>query len=636
MKRVVRIAKDLALPLDVVTKTVAILAMRGMGKSYAASVMAEQMLKAGAQVVIVDLLGVFWGLRSSADGRHEGLPIPIFGGDHADVPLDPVSGDMVADLVVNDRLSVVLDLSRMTPADAARFVLTFAERLYHRNRKPLHLILDEADAWAPQRPMHGKERLLGAIEDIVRRGRVKGIGVTLVTQRSAVLNKNVLSQADVLLALRTIAPQDRDAIDAWVEVHGDKEGRKQVMESMASLQIGEAWFWSPGWMGILKRIKINRRETFDSSATPKMGVRVREPKRLSPVDIERIKGQMVSTIEKAKQDDPRELRGQVAALQRELAAGKLTVEQSRYAVKQLADQQVTKEKVVEKRVSWLGKVEIRTLRKATRNLELFRDALVQHAKLFEDMKNTFGSLKMVADRLEAPIKLAMESVNKQISMGTNTPRPSIAYRGVKSPPIPMPMRQPPTQTTKMPGRSGVGPPHISGRSASSDPADVERSLEASELDAPLMAGERRMIGVLKAFGGRELTKIQMTTLAGLSPNSGTTGNYVRNLMRQHIIRLTGLNGRFILLDNDAPSIDMPSGPNAFREMWNAQLMAGERRLLDLVLERGEMSRAELLEQAGLVNSGTSGNYLRKLKRCGLIEIEGQVVRQSPEIKELIG
>ena len=46
----------------------------------------------------------------------------------------------------------------------------FAERLYHRNRDPLHLVLAEADAFAPQRLQKGQERVLGAVEDLVRYG----------------------------------------------------------------------------------------------------------------------------------------------------------------------------------------------------------------------------------------------------------------------------------------------------------------------------------------------------------------------------------------------------------------------------------------------------------------------------------
>jgi hypothetical protein len=35
----------------------------------------------------------------------------------------------------------------------------------------------------------------------------------------ALLNKDVLTQVEVLVALRTIAPQDRAAIDAWIQAH---------------------------------------------------------------------------------------------------------------------------------------------------------------------------------------------------------------------------------------------------------------------------------------------------------------------------------------------------------------------------------------------------------------------------------
>jgi len=48
------IASDLSLPIEAVTQTFAILAKRGVGKTYTASVMAEEMLKSNLHVVIVD------------------------------------------------------------------------------------------------------------------------------------------------------------------------------------------------------------------------------------------------------------------------------------------------------------------------------------------------------------------------------------------------------------------------------------------------------------------------------------------------------------------------------------------------------------------------------------------------------
>jgi DNA helicase HerA-like ATPase len=152
-----QISNDLQLPAEAVTETFAILAKRGAGKTYTAAVMVEELLQAGLQVVVVDPVGVWWGLRSSADGQQEGLPIVIIGGEHGDVPHEVGAGEIIADLVVDEGLSVALDLSHLRKGEQTRFMMEFAEQLYHKNRQPLHLVLDEADAFAPQRPMKGQE-----------------------------------------------------------------------------------------------------------------------------------------------------------------------------------------------------------------------------------------------------------------------------------------------------------------------------------------------------------------------------------------------------------------------------------------------------------------------------------------------
>jgi hypothetical protein len=220
--------------------------------------------------------------------------------------------------VVDEGLSVVLDLGRFQKGEQIRFMTDFAERLYHRNRSPLHLVLDEADAFAPQKPRPEGARLLGAIEDLVRRGRARGIGVTLVTQRSAVLNKDVLTQAEVLVALRTTHPRDREAIEEWAKAHGTTEQLDELRESLASLPVGEGWFWSPGWLDVFKRVRIRERRTFDSSATPRVGEKPKAPRKLADVDLEQLRERMAAAIEKAKAEDPTELRRQLAALRKEL------------------------------------------------------------------------------------------------------------------------------------------------------------------------------------------------------------------------------------------------------------------------------------------------------------------------------
>lgn len=68
--------KTFALPLDLVTQTIAILARKGKGKSYLADVFAEELLEAGQIPVVIDPTGAHWGLKSSA-----ALPMRAFVSD---------------------------------------------------------------------------------------------------------------------------------------------------------------------------------------------------------------------------------------------------------------------------------------------------------------------------------------------------------------------------------------------------------------------------------------------------------------------------------------------------------------------------------------------------------------------------
>ena len=312
-----RVSPDLALPLDAATETFGILAKKGAGKSNAAVVMAEEMHKAGIPWVAVDPKGDWWGLRSSADGTGPGLPIVVFGGRHGDVPLEPTAGALLADLVLAERLTCVLDVSEFSKADVRRFLLAFADRLYRQaTDDPLHLFLEEAHEYLPQMVRGDDAALVGAWQRIVKQGRFKGLGCTLVSQRSASLNKDVLTQVDTLIVLRTTSPQDRAAVKAWVDVHADAAA---MLDTLPSLDSGEAWVWSPEFLHDLRRIKFRRRSTFDSGATPKVGQARKAPATLADVDLAAIKEQMAETIEKAKADDPKELRKRIKELERRLA-----------------------------------------------------------------------------------------------------------------------------------------------------------------------------------------------------------------------------------------------------------------------------------------------------------------------------
>ena len=163
------------LPASALDDRVAIVGTSGSGKTYAAKGWVERLLDDGARVCVVDPLGVWWGLRAGADGVTPGYPVVVFGGRHADVALDEAMGAALGRLIGTHPLACVVDLSELgSSAARRRFMAAFAEALYEANTEPLHLVLDEADLWAPQRPVPEAQTLLGRIEEIVRRGRVRG------------------------------------------------------------------------------------------------------------------------------------------------------------------------------------------------------------------------------------------------------------------------------------------------------------------------------------------------------------------------------------------------------------------------------------------------------------------------------
>src|SRR5262245_40158431 len=131
MSKGLRISAELSLPLESATQTFAILAKRRVGKTYTASVMAEEFAKARLPFVVLDPTGAWWGLRSSADGKSEGFPVVIIGGAHGDVPLEPTAGKVIAELVVEHPGFYIVDLSH-TESDVQqdRFATDFAQRLY--------------------------------------------------------------------------------------------------------------------------------------------------------------------------------------------------------------------------------------------------------------------------------------------------------------------------------------------------------------------------------------------------------------------------------------------------------------------------------------------------------------------------
>lgn len=320
MNNFLSVVKGKTFPLNAVTQKFAWVGRSGSGKSYGAGKFAEELLEHDIQTVILDPVGIWYGLRMNADGKAKGYSIPIFGGEHGDIPLPAHSGTLIANLIVERGISAILDVSYLRKNERKQFVTEFAEQFFHlkkKNKSAVHLIIEEAQVFMPQRTISGEERMLGAMEDIIKIGRNYGIGVSIISQRPQSVHKDCLNQTEALFAFQLNAVHERKAIKEWVEENCFDQ--KTQVEKLSTLEVGECFLWSPQWLKILDRVKILPKKTFDASKTPTMGHSKSEKSRqLAPVDLEKIKIDMESVIKEKKENDPAELKKKIFELEKQI------------------------------------------------------------------------------------------------------------------------------------------------------------------------------------------------------------------------------------------------------------------------------------------------------------------------------
>lgn len=307
-----RIAEDLTLPVEVVTEKLAFLGRTGSGKTYGAMKLAELMLDAGAQIVALDPVGVWYGLRIGGPWN-----VYIFGGLHGDFPLEPTGGALVADLIIDRGISVVLDVSQFIPSEQQRFAKDFAHRFFHRKKSApsaVHLFMEECQEFIPENPSGLEAQTLGEFQRLWKLGRNFGIGGSLISQRPQEIAKKALNMSGTMFAFQMTGPQERKAVKLWV---ADKGIAVDIESVLQRLSVGEPHVESPTFLEVSKTVRILPKLTADVSSTPKVGARAKEQP-LTPVDLEKLKTEMAGTIERSKADDPKELRKQIAQLKQQI------------------------------------------------------------------------------------------------------------------------------------------------------------------------------------------------------------------------------------------------------------------------------------------------------------------------------
>jgi len=318
-----KISNTLDLPVDAVTQKIAMLGRTGSGKSYASIKLIELMLIKKAQVVVIDPVGIHWGIRLNKDGKTPSrFKVIIFGGLHGDIPIEPNGGSILADFIVERNLSAVIDVSQFEhDTERARFLTDFGSRLFYlkkKNPSAICLVLEESEELIPQNVQRGEEKMLQVYKRIWKLGRNFGIGGIIISQRPQDINKKALNQTECVFAFQLTGSHERKAMQEWIK---DKELDLDLVNDLPKLKKGFAHVWSPAWLEVSKVIHISEKETFDASSTPKVGKNIKS-RPLGNIDLKKLGDQMKATIEKAKENDPALLKKEIAELKLELKKGK--------------------------------------------------------------------------------------------------------------------------------------------------------------------------------------------------------------------------------------------------------------------------------------------------------------------------
>lgn len=247
--------RDLTLTVnDLVAQRIAVLGISGSGKTNSVAVLLEELLPL-IPMTILDIEGDYWGLKA----RHDLL---IVGNStQADMQIDHDNAAKLAQRSVNERLTIILDMSEHDDEDAMFELLrVYFDALWlacKTARKPYCLVVEEAHEFMPQT---GDTPLTKVLKLFAVRGRKKGVGMILSSQRSAQVDKNILTQTPLLFLHQVVHPIDMAIYRELVPWE-----RKEVRETVAALEPGQ---------GVVvhnhkpRKVQIRERHTFHSGATP--------------------------------------------------------------------------------------------------------------------------------------------------------------------------------------------------------------------------------------------------------------------------------------------------------------------------------------------------------------------------------
>jgi uncharacterized protein len=224
-----------------------IIGQSGSGKSFLVGIIAEELSKLKLPYCIVDTEGEYASLKSY-------FKAITIGGSNQDFGFDTDFSSLFSSSI-KDNVPIILDLS--DESDKKAKVYHALEEIYKTGDKlriPYLVIIEEADKFVPQ----VVNQKINIIEELSVRGRKRGIGLIVATQRPSNISKNVLSQCSYGFIGKLTIENDLKAIK---QLFPDKSKLKEIVD----FSIGE---FMPFGTGFSNKFKVRITDVTQKGSTP--------------------------------------------------------------------------------------------------------------------------------------------------------------------------------------------------------------------------------------------------------------------------------------------------------------------------------------------------------------------------------
>jgi len=586
------------LDLKILRKTrMLITANSGGGKSYLLRLLAE-LLFPHIQVIIIDPEGEFATLREKFDY--------VLVGKGGEAVADVRTAELLAHRLLEHRISAVCDIFELKPEARHEWIRVFVEALMEAPKKlwrRVIVIIDEAHKYIPEKGQ-GESVAAGAVLDLCTRGRKRGYCAILASQRHAKVSKSATAE----LLNRLVGPtfEDSDIERAIADLSVPKDQRHEFAERIKLLEEGN--FHALGRAISKERVlfKVNKVTTThpdaddeDFSAEP-------------PPPPEKVKALLPKLADLPKEAEAKarteaELRAEIRSLKADLAKKSMVAVPVRTVP-------AVKTEIRKVEVPVVKEAELKRVEKAIGRAEKILERLDGFGKPVEEasraLRSTVGVLRTTA---QAPLTSNQRTMAIALGSALRT------------------QAQAPQQQTR--------------ELAKSQPKPLERprapkAIEEDAEEKPLVAGERRMLEVLAKFNPGSRTKAQIAQLSGYTMSGGTFSNYYNRLKKGGLIeeksdKVTITGKGLEIFGGRAP--EGPMNSEELLSMWRDKLIAGERKLLDALVQvyPEPLSKEDLGKETGYESSGgTFSNYLSTLRRNDLAVVDGNMVRAHEGLFQL--